>query len=298
MYVDVFGKEYVKFTKSKTQRVNGNTSNHTVHCAKYDTFFKTQITLENIRYGIMLPGTYFYPFYFDLPLDVPPSCEWTHGNQRASISYTMKAAVHLSSVMSRNVSIESPLLVLYSNNIPSPPLPYVFKTIRVYKMCCFYKGDCHATIKLDQGEYAPGDNITITSTFRNTSSVSVSYATCTLYRTIQLRANSSQTVNCSIMEEQSFSTEDLHSELQEHLQHMILSSRNNFPTMSRTLFTCTYSMRIKYTLSSTSNSVKVDLPVRIVPRNCLPEVIIECIPIQFEESCSNVVTPSAPKLAL
>ena len=181
------GKEKVHWT----ERRGSGDSRRTVTFAEQKVFYKDRIVMAYLSNNVLVPGTYVYPFQFQLPPNLPGSFDLAHTNSyenlRAKIEYKFTATVDVGGFFARDLKGRVLVRVFEQSFIGQQP---VAKSIveSVNFMCCFNKGHVQIEAVMNKLAFVEGETAEIQTHVRNKSSVDVKMLKCKLRRVVTAHA--------------------------------------------------------------------------------------------------------------
>ncbi|RHY18790.1 hypothetical protein DYB28_006980 [Aphanomyces astaci] len=185
----VTGKEKVYWSENHTEtNANGESRSVTRVFADRREFFKQKIVLFNVQHSLA-PGSYIYPFQYQLPPGLP-GCFDNQSDKgvKAKIEYSIKGSVDVAGLFSKDLKSRQKLTV-YAQlaGVVAPSADQKVQTVRLF--CCISQGTCSLRAIMDKNMYGPGETPQIHVDVQNQSSRDVNVMRCELRRHVQAHAS-------------------------------------------------------------------------------------------------------------
>jgi hypothetical protein len=141
-----------------------------------------------------MPGTYTYPFEYQLPPDLPGVFEiedYSGGLVRdltCRISYKLKATLDVNGFFAKDLKANYHLTV--HEQLTQTIQPGHDSTSQsVNFLCCFNKGTCHLDVTMDKNVYLAGETAQVYCKINNGSQVDITNMRCKLVQAITFKAH-------------------------------------------------------------------------------------------------------------
>ena len=214
------------------------------------------------------PGRYVFPFQFVLPLGVPPSFIRNSGDDRAALTYCVKAYVDIPN--GKDAKVREYLTVLSALPISQwahkAPLS-VDRQWNVTCCCCISKGVVSARIYMDRSLFAiDRDSVMIYADVDNTrgeepvQSLEVSLRNCIQYRAQGQAETNYVTVGHNLIQQV------VPPGQRGIIQGIVPVPRNAVPTVSTMNCTSTYTM-----------DIELNIPMASDPKHSFPVVLCQSV---------------------
>ena len=128
------------------------------------------------------PGTYQYPFVFQIPPDVPPTYEGKWGSVRYFIKVTMEIPWALDVVQETQINVTSPFDL---NSDGECAKPFVLTKGKQFFTCCCASDPLSIEVAIPVCGYIPGQSIPLTIKCENKSNVYIKDIVFQLVRNVE-----------------------------------------------------------------------------------------------------------------
>lgn len=176
------GKEKVKWTVREEDESREEEHEH--------EFYKQKIVITQYPH-VVNPGTYTYPFEYQLPPTLPGAFHMERysslfiENLEADIKYKFKATLDVGGYLAKDLKANT-TVVVHEQLTQSIRPSHDSTTQNINFLCCINKGTCNLAVSMDKNVYFPGETAQIQCEINNNSEVDISTMRCRLYQDIQL----------------------------------------------------------------------------------------------------------------
>jgi len=239
------GMERTKFEISRTEtyQQNGETKFRTVvdKHKQEQTFFKTQLLLANYQGGTVAPGTYQFPFQFQLPNELPGNFnDHKHvlgSEYRGAIVYKVKS--NLDNVVEKDIKDTKYLFVVpRSMTIPQPV------TCKNEKSFLFGgSGKLYMDVQIGKNVFQPGEMIPVHVVIDNQSKKKVDKLKVKLMRDITLKCKGHNYSYSEEVNRNEFQGVDKKAKLDNVLNYQL--PKDIYPSTTGSMISCKYHLDIE-----------------------------------------------------
>ncbi|RHY93094.1 hypothetical protein DYB35_000941 [Aphanomyces astaci] len=248
---------------------------------------RTQIVLYCVE-RILQPGTYEFPFDYQLPDNLPGSFDAKKESSGvvAKIEYSMTGTVIVDGVFARDL-MKKAVLVLYTSHAGQLVQPSVDTCSRKVSYLCFDQGTCAFKASADKTVYNTTDTPQIHIDIQNGSKQNVLRIQCRLVRQDVLTAadGAIKTVRTELCDA-SFPGVPAHAVISQDLP-FALTTKLLAPSTKGSLLVVTYVIHVLCDLPRTASDILLALPIEITS-----PVLRQAVPSTTQPSTASAMPPS------
>ncbi|RHY09573.1 hypothetical protein DYB36_010668 [Aphanomyces astaci] len=237
---------------------------------------------------IVEPGTYEFPFDYQLPDNLPGSfnAKKESSGVVAKIEYSMTGTVIVDGVFARDL-MKKAVLVLYTSHAGQLVQPSVDTCSRKVSYLCFDQGTCAFKASADKTVYNTTDTPQIHIDIQNGSKQNVLRIQCRLVRQDVLTAadGAIKTVRTELCDA-SFPGVPAHAVISQDLP-FALTTKLLAPSTKGSLLVVTYVIHVLCDLPRTASDILLALPIEITS-----PVLRQAVPSTTQPSTASAMPPS------
>ncbi|KAJ0396770.1 hypothetical protein ATCC90586_008010 [Pythium insidiosum] len=255
------GKEKVKWEQHDGEGMEEYEREH--------EFFKQKIVITAVPH-VLQPGSYTYPFTYQLPPSLPGVFAMERYSSmfiedlNASIKYKFKATLDVGGYYAKDLKANCNIVV-HEQLTQTIRASEDSTTQSVNFLCCLNKGNCTLSVAMDKNVYFPGETAQIQCTVNNNSSVDITAMRARLFQDLTLMLNYGPSTFTTEIAVQDFPGVAAGKSLSQPQPLALVPNRQGFvnPSTNGTIITCSYRIEIEADIPWCPD-VQLHLPVTII----------------------------------